>query len=251
MNLRERAPVGLKRQVRSALGVMGVEIGSYTGSFGQHRSHLIENAQVGTVWDVGANCGQYVDALRRGGYRGQVVSIEPESEAFHQLWMRATHARGWIALRTAVSDHTGERVLHVSRNGQSSSLLRMLDRHLAAAPLSEVTREESVATTTLDELLRDSGALGPYFVKLDLQGGELAALQGAPRLLEDTVACEVELSLVPLYENAPSWEQVAAYLRESGFSMCDLERVFVDPATEDLLQINALFQRTRYLSRSH
>ena len=244
MNLRDRAPVGLKRQVRSALGVVGVEIGAYTGSFSQHRDHLIRTAEVATVWDVGANIGQYATAVRRGGYRGRVISIEPGSDAFHNLWMRTEHDNSWYALRTAVAEIPGERVLHVTRNSQSSSLLPMLDRHVEAAPSSEVTRDETVPTETLDQLRRELGAPAPYFLKLDLQGCELAALRGAPRFLRDTAATEIEMSLVELYEGAPTWEEVTSYLRDAGFTLCDLERVFFHPVSQDLLQVNALFRRT-------
>lgn len=243
MNLRDRAPVRLKRQVRSALGVMGVEIGAYTGSFSEHRDHLIRSAEVNTVWDVGANIGQYATAVRRGGYRGRLISIEPGSSAFHDLWMRTEHDNAWYALRTAVAETAGERVLHVTRNSQSSSLLPMLDRHVEAAPSSEVTDQETVTTSTLDELHRDLGAPRPYFLKLDLQGCELSALRGATRFLDDTAACEVELSLFQLYEGAPTWDEVTHHLREAGFSLCDLERVFYDRVSQDLLQVNALFRR--------
>lgn len=243
MNLRDRAPTGLKRQVRSALGVMGVEIGAYTGSFSQHRDHLIRAAGVATVWDVGANIGQYATTVRRGGYRGRVISIEPGSTAFHDLWMRTKHDSAWYALRTAVAESAGERVLHVTRNSQSSSLLPMLDRHVEAAPSSEVTGEETVTTSTLDELHHDLGAPRPYFLKLDLQGCELSALRGATRFLRETVACEVELSLVQLYEGAPTWDEVTHHLRAAGFTLCDLERVFYDRVSQDLLQVNALFRR--------
>ena len=243
MSLRDRAPVGLKRQVRSALSVMGVEIGAYTGSFSQHRDHLIRTAGVATVWDVGANIGQYATAVRRGGYRGRVISIEPGSTAFHSLWMRTEQDNSWYALRTAVAESAGERVLHITRNSQSSSLMPMLERHVQAAPSSEVTGEETVTTSTLDELHRDLGTPRPYFLKLDLQGCELSALRGATRFLNDTVACEVELSLVPLYEGAPTWDEVTHHLRDAGFTLCDLERVFYDRASQDLLQVNALFRR--------
>jgi len=243
MNLRERTPVGLKRQVRSALGIMGVEIGAYTGSFAQHRDHLIRTAGVATLWDVGANVGQYATAVRRGGFRGRVISIEPGSTAFHDLWMRTEHDNSWYALRTAVAESAGERVLHITRNSQSSSLMPMLERHVDAAPSSEVTGEETVTTSTLDELHRDLGAPRPYFLKLDLQGCELSALRGATRFLDDTVACEVELSLVQLYEGAPTWDEVTHHLRDAGFTLCDLERVFYDRVSQDLLQVNALFRR--------
>ena len=243
MTLRDHAPAGLKRRVRATLATVGVEIGAYTGSFASHRDRLLRGGGVATAWDVGANCGQYAEALRNGGFTGRVISIEPEAAAFRALWARAERDGGWIALRTAVAEAAGQRVLHVSRNSQSSSLLPMLDRHLDAAPESEVTREETVSVTTLDELRADSGAPPPYFLKLDLQGCELAALRGATRLLRETSACEVELSLASLYEGAPTWEEVTAHMREAGFTLCDLERVFFDRASQDLLQVNALFRR--------
>lgn len=243
MTLRDHTPAALKRRVRSTLAAVGVEIGAYTGSFAQHRDDLLRAASVATAWDVGANLGQYAEALRRGGFQGRVISIEPGAAAFRGLWARAQRDNGWIALRTAVAESAGERVLHVSRNGQSSSLLPMLARHLDAAPDSEITGEETVCVTTLDDLRADSGAPPPYFLKLDLQGGELAALSGASRLLQQTSACEVEISLAALYEGAPTWEEVTAHLRAAGFMLCDLERVFFDRASHDLLQVNALFRR--------
>ena len=243
MKLRERAPVGLKRQVRSALGVIGVEIGAYTGSFAAHRDHLVRSAGVETVWDVGGYVGEYAAALRRAGYKGRIVSVEPAADAYRRLARRSESDSGWCAIRTAISDECGRRVLHVAGNGQSSSLFAVGARHVAAAPESSEVALETVEVTTLDQLQHEIGCPSPFFIKLDVQGAELSALSGATETLRQVAACEVELSLTDLYEGGATWNDICGLLAGSGFVMCDLERVFFDPESEDLLQVNGLFRR--------
>ncbi len=79
--------------------------------------------------------------------------------------------------------------------------------------------------TTLD-VLRDECSEPPFFVKLDLQGAEMAALRGASSVLKNTAACEVELSLTELYEGGAAWQEVVGHLALAGFVICDIERVF-------------------------
>ena len=43
---------------------------------------------INLVLDVGANIGEFVQKIRRLGYRGLVVSFEPNPEAFAQLTRR-------------------------------------------------------------------------------------------------------------------------------------------------------------------
>ena len=71
----------------------------------------------------------------------------------------------------------------------------------------------------------------------------MSALAGAICLLRDSEAIEVELSLIPLYEGGASWRQVIDLLAEDGMHLCDIERVWYDAASGDLLQINGLFRR--------
>ena len=77
-----------------------------------------------------------------------------------------------------------------------------------------------------------------------MQGGELDVLRGAGATLERAVLVEAELSLVPLYEGAPRFDEVIDYLAERGFGVLSLEPVFVDPADGRLLQVDAVFGRS-------
>jgi FkbM family methyltransferase len=243
MMLRERLSDGTKVRLRRALASLGIEIASFTGSFAEHRAQLLKHGRVSTVWDVGAHVGQYGDRLRTHGYRGRIVSVEPAIAAFHQLSARSKRDSQWSAVLVAVSDSEGERVLNLSANGQSSSLLRIKDQHVRANPTSQYVGRQTVRTTTLDLLQKELTPSAPYYVKLDLQGSELPALRGANSVLHDTFACEVELSLTQLYAGAEAWDEVVNYLVAQGFAICDLERVCFDPSTRDLLQINALFRQ--------
>jgi FkbM family methyltransferase len=245
MTLRERLSDGAKVRIRRALASVGIEIASFTGSFAEHRAQLIKEGWVSTVWDVGAHVGQYGDRLRTHGYRGRIVSVEPALTAFGQLWARTKRDSGWEAVLVAVSDSAGERVLNLSANGQSSSLLPIKDAHVRANPTSQYVGTQTVRTTTLDLLQQELQPPTPYFVKLDLQGSELPALRGAYSVLRDTVACEVELSLTQLYTGADAWDEIIDYLAAQRFAICDVERVCFDPSTMDLLQINAMFRRHR------
>jgi FkbM family methyltransferase len=244
MSLRGMLSDNAKVRIRQALGMLGVEIGAYAGSFAEHRAHLLKVGAVATVWDVGAHVGQYGAHVRGNRFRGKIISIEPSSEAHRQLLRRARRDHDWHVLSFAVSDSSGDRTLYVAANGQSSSLLPIKDLHTGAAPDSRYVATQRVPIATLDSLHAGLQPPAPFYVKLDVQGGELAALRGASLVLQETIACEVELSFADLYEGGSSWLDVMAHLTAHGFALCDVERVFFDPATKDLLQVNGLFRRT-------
>jgi FkbM family methyltransferase len=233
----------MKVRLRHVLARLGIEIGAYAGSFANHRAHLLVHGGVLTVWDVGAHVGQYGSRLRDHDYRDRIISIEPNRAAFEELSRRASRGTGWTAVPLAVSDSARRETLNVSANGQSSSLLPITRRHTAANHDSRYVGTEIVQTVTLDSLRVELSPPAPFYVKLDVQGGELAALRGAPGVLRETAACEVELSFAELYKGGATWQEVSAYLDRAGFTICDVERVFFDPVSKDLLQINALYHQ--------
>ena len=241
--LKDRINGGAKLVVRSALAKAGLELGSYTGSFRQHHVRLVRDLEIGTVWDVGAHIGEHAAFLRLHGYRGQIISIEPGSAAFAQLQSRAAQDRGWRVVHTAAGGAAGDSSLNISSNGQSSSVLPMLDRHKSAAPQSSYVSVEAVQIVTLDHLRAELAPPEPFAVKLDVQGSELDVLKGAGTVLATTELADVELSVIPLYEGGADWRDVTDYLGSVGLQLCDIERVFHDPVSGDLLQINGLFRR--------
>ena len=208
------------------------------------RRSVLERYGISVVVDVGANTGQFGRTVRAEGYRGRIVSFEPVADAFDELARRAARDPAWDCRRLALGDRDGVAEIHVAGNSVSSSLLTVLDRHVAAAPGSRTARTESVPIACLDSVAGEVlPVAGAAYLKLDVQGAELAVLRGAEANLARVAAIEAELSLVPLYEGQPLFAEVVRRLDAAGFALVSVEQGFTDPATGELLQLDGLFVR--------
>lgn len=127
-------------------------------------------------------------------------------------------ARVLIA-HVAITDHNGKITLRVTSMDQSSSILP-LGIHKNIYPSIRECNQVEVPARTIDHLLYEMG-LSPElfnFLNLDIQGAELLALKGAPRLLSNIDAIVSEVNLVELYEGAALLPQLEAHLRAAGFN---------------------------------
>ncbi len=60
------------------------------------------------------------------------------------------------------------------------------------------------------------------YLKMNIQGGELAALQGGAGVADSVVAVEIEMSLSQTYLDAPLFSDIDPVLRRAGFEFFDL-----------------------------
>ncbi len=120
----------------------------------------------------------------------------------------------------------------------------MKQTHLAAAPKSRYVATESVALERLDDLLPAifSGT-GPIFLKMDTQGYEEQVLNGAAGILSRVVAIQMEISLVPLYQGAPTLVHIVTAMGELGYHLFQVIPGFRNVATGQLLQLDGIFVR--------
>jgi FkbM family methyltransferase len=201
------------------------------------------------AFDIGANIGQYGSALRASGFRGRIVSCEPLSDAFGHLSRRASSDPAWTVLNTAVGDKPGTLEINISANSYSSSVLPMADAHRDAAPGSEFVGSQTVAVTTVEDLVREQDVdPSRTFLKVDTQGYEGRVLDGAGDLLGQFPAIQLELSFVPLYEGQELFADLTMRLRETGYELFALEAGFGDPRTGRMLQADGLFVRADRLA---
>jgi FkbM family methyltransferase len=198
------------------------------------RTEIMRNLDIEFVADVGANAGQYVDAIRANGYTGRIVAFEPQSHAYELLARKP----GLTAHRVAIGSKPGETTISISGNSQSSSLRPMHDTHLQAAPESAYILQERVQLRTLD-----SFALDADWVKIDTQGFEREVISGGRETLERTRGVEVELSYLTLYEGQALAPEIQATLEGLGFRLASYGWAFIDPATDVLLAVDAIYIR--------
>ena len=242
-----RAVAHLRRSIAGLLIRAGVEVipvASLRHPL-ERRRRLLENLRVDLVIDVGANTGQYGSELRDIGYRGQVLSFEPLLEPFQALSRRAHADPHWHAIQSAIGPSSGLADLNVAANGgASSSFLPMLQEVVMNTPEARYIGTECVVIRRLDEASGEATRrANATFLKADVQGYELEVLDSAAGILPSVVGLQLEISLVPLYEGAPSFISVIERTRELGFGLVGLEPGFV-AADGRLLQVDGLFERT-------
>jgi FkbM family methyltransferase len=243
----------LLHRARRLAQAFGVDVRRFPEEDSAYRRvKLIRHQRVDLVLDVGGSDGRYGAELRRFGYRGRIVSFEPLPAAFDVLRARAAADGRWQALPYALGRDSREVTLHVAANqGASSSILPMLDRHLAAAPDAAYVSSEVVQQAALDELWPELAAADRPFLKVDVQGYEREVLAGASSALRRCVGLELELSLVPLYEDVMLYQEALHLADELGFALMRLEPGFTDPATGQMLQAEGVFFRQgRHAARS-
>jgi FkbM family methyltransferase len=236
----------LKNAVRSALRKAGVEVvARKPRNYPRlRRPLLIDEEAIDLVLDIGANIGQWASEIRTAGYRGRIVSFEPGSNAFAQLERAAADDSLWEVRRLAIGASTRTETLHVTLNSVSSSLYAMGERQLAADPRSSVAGDEMVDVMRLDDVPDLVQSAERILLKADVEGGELAVLEGAAAILEQTRLLELELSAVPLHEGQPLLGEVVHSCERSGFVLTGIEVSFRERRTGDLLSANGFFRRT-------
>jgi FkbM family methyltransferase len=137
--------------------------------------------------DVGASLGQFTKAASQSLRGGTIVAVEADPLRHRELqknclqWA-ATSGNSIRAVHGAASNRPGTLRFQITNSSVSGGLFQHGLDHLSQGARRNVTwTEVSVQALTLDELLID---LTPGFVKMDIEGAEILALEGATKLLQ-------------------------------------------------------------------
>ncbi len=210
------------------------------------RIKLLQHYNIDLVFDIGANKGQYAMGIMDAGYTNKIVSFEPLSSVHSIIEKESKKFENWkVAQRCAVGAKREEIEINISANSVSSTLLNMLDSHIEGAPESKIIGKEKVQVFPLDEI--GEGFIGNsknIFLKIDVQGFEQEVLKGAEKMIAKAKGIEMEISLIPLYENQ-RWllPQVLDYMQQKGFQLTSIVPAFTDNKTGKVLQCNGIFFR--------
>lgn len=197
------------------------------------------------ILDVGANRGQYATQLRKDfGFRNRIVSFEPMKTAFDQLCNQMGNDSRWTGHHCGLGRESGTQTINIAGNSASSSMFEMLSSHTDVLPGSAYVSTEEIDVRKLDDefdslVAKDEKVL----LKIDTQGFEMEVLLGAARSLANVSALQLELSLSPLYKEAPLFEEVIAHVRSLGFVPYWFTQGFWNFKTHQLLQMDGFFIR--------
>lgn len=223
----------LRRLVEPPLRALGVEpipvwgISNHAHTYvhAELLRELFEAKAIDCVFDVGAFNGHFGNFLRKeAGFRGTILSFEPQPEPFRALEERRRGDERWHAYRVALGAQSGEFEMNVMNKLWFSSFLppsAATPENMAGRNTVESTvrvRVERLADR-FDELAAMHGFMRP-FLKMDTQGFDLQVLQGALPRIERFLGLQSEVAVIPIYFGMPDWSVALAEYQKAGFALC-------------------------------
>lgn len=157
-------------------------IGYYNREIVALLNRLIRPGMV--VVDIGANIGEItLVAANRTTHSGQVIAFEPMARIAEQLEenIRENGLTWAKAVRLGVSNRPGEAHIYQPFNSDSSEPNRGLGTLYPDEP--DARPSQTITLTTLDRYFEDHPVERLDIIKIDIEGAELACLEGARNTL--------------------------------------------------------------------
>jgi FkbM family methyltransferase len=158
-------------------------------------------------------------------------------------------------LRKICASYNAQYILAAAGETPGAAVLNVRPDKIASSLLSEVegsavrSSPRTVPVITIDEVCLERNLRGPFLIKVDVQGAEIRVLAGAKRILQETEAVILEVSLFGFWVGGPQFYDVIAYLKESGFVAYDFCGFLYRPFDNALCQVDMIFARENGLLR--
>ncbi len=170
-----------------------------------------------TVWDVGANVGQFTRLFSEWvGPQGHVVAFEPVASCFEALCDRTKECRNVQALNVGLADVEAQLQMHLSEDpeGTINTFLGTRD---------DTPRTVELTVQSGDALRQADGLPTPNVLKIDVEGFEPEVLRGLDATLREPacrkVLCEVHFALLESRGQKHAPGEIRRYLSDRGFSL--------------------------------
>ncbi|MHB0755365.1 FkbM family methyltransferase [Polaribacter sp. M15] len=134
-----------------------------------------------TIFDVGGNVGNYSKSLSIFfNDKATIHSFEPSKKTY-QIFLETTkNIQNIIPNNFGLSNHVQNQLLYTNCDG--SGLASMYQRNLDHIGIS-MEKSEEIALSTIDNYCEANNLQRIHFLKLDIEGHELKALNGAKKMM--------------------------------------------------------------------
>ncbi len=207
-NLRLRKPL----IIRSRWGLLAkvddtFKLRSFTGPYEKHMIDSIRLSEDSNFIDVGANVGVYTLYAATIIRKGKIIAIEAAKAHYENALLpniQLNSLQNVVCLNAAVWDTDNEEIKLYDD---------IISGYNPTCFGGAGVKYNIVGTRTLDSIVAEYGLDNIDYIKMDIEGAEAKALQGAKRTLEITKNVIVEV------HGKDKGEQCEKILSDSGFKM--------------------------------
>jgi FkbM family methyltransferase len=221
--------------------------------------NFFDSKEALTIFDVGANTGQSVDAFLDSFPNGNIYSFEPQSDVFDELKKNCANRKNTHVFNKALSCIHGESIFYVNKFNKTSSSMENFDLNSSAVqndvhPKLGLRGENPIFETRIDvdTLDRVFGALQLEkinILKLDCQTHEPYVLDGAFKTLKEGKIdlISVEIIFDDVYGKDVSFLDIESRLSPHGFRLFDICHIYKNFKSMRTHWVEAVYLNTRML----
>jgi FkbM family methyltransferase len=189
--------------------------------------------RVNTWIDVGASDGQWSLRTHRHFPDANFLLFEPLAERQCAL-SRLKKSHGFIPVAAAAGSSPGiiDFVIDPALDGSG------------VAPRGTTQAVRGVPVDTIDRVISSHQLAGPYGIKLDTHGHEIAVLDGASSVLAEASLVIIEAYNFQLSPDSLRFHELCAWMETRGFRCCDLADPMRRPGDGALWQLDLAFMRS-------
>ena len=157
-----------RNPLRKAFQTLGIDIHRHRPS--ADRLAWLRSLEIRTVFDIGANVGQFAMEIREELPQAQIYSFEPLQECFAKLNIAFRNSPNFKAFNYALGETEGSMPMNKSFYTPSSSLRDMADSHKELFPHTKESAPETIQIRRLDDVFAELKPQPGILIKADTQG---------------------------------------------------------------------------------
>jgi len=217
---------------------MGLYLGykrrEYLKNAFQDQKNLLQGFPAHPIFDIGAHYGETTAKYMKLFPGRSIYSFEPLPTSYAKLKSRYSKSPLVNPVQMAVSNNVGVKDFYSNVDSATNSLLAVTDEagQWSDTPDSvNLSARIKVNVTTVDDFCRNEKIDNIGILKMDMQGGELAALEGSKEMLKANSIALVytELLFVPLYIGQSDFSTIYDLLAGFGYRLFALYNFAYSP----------------------
>lgn len=178
----------------------------------------LKKFKLGTFIDVGAYTGEDSKVVNHLFPNAKIYAFEPDVSNY-EIIKRSIRIKNFELFDIALSNKKGITTFYSHPLSALSSLLRISKIKVLDEPyVYQKTKNYSVKTNTLDNVLGKKKLKGKVLLKIDTQGAENLILDGAIKILKKVDLIHIETCMAEIYENQSDFSKIYSMLTKNGFT---------------------------------